>query len=230
MTTLHFFTVFDFSIQIHIGPSWLPSLNTLTTLLSIRSLMVENPYHNEPGYEKTTRKHYCSDKDVGDYNALITHETMRVAVIAMLRERGTDTYGMPTALREIMRSHFVANYEFYETLIKSHAKLDGQQIRDPFRDPIRPKTFMYKEMMNNLAVLKEKLCGDKVDAGTTPIYDKIAKELLHSNYRDVLPPISETSDDSVYCTDDDDNLGNLDEILYESQTDDDGNDECNENA
>lgn len=124
--------------------------------------MTEHPYHNEPGFEKTksrTRMRTRSDvvqKNVDDYNDLITHETLRVAVIEMLQENGVDSSEMPAFLKETMISYFKANYQFYENLIQSKQKIDGQPIRDPHRDP-RPPKFMYRVMLENLLKLKEKL-------------------------------------------------------------------------
>ncbi|CAF0896377.1 unnamed protein product [Adineta ricciae] len=37
------------------GPAWSPAQCLLSVLISIQSLMSENPYHNEPGYEKNLR-------------------------------------------------------------------------------------------------------------------------------------------------------------------------------
>ncbi|RLV62180.1 hypothetical protein DV515_00019583, partial [Chloebia gouldiae] len=33
------------------GPAWSPAQSISSVLISIQSLMTENPYHNEPGFE-----------------------------------------------------------------------------------------------------------------------------------------------------------------------------------
>ena len=38
------------------GPSWTPAQGISSLLISIQSLMSENPYHNEPGYEQVDTK------------------------------------------------------------------------------------------------------------------------------------------------------------------------------
>jgi ubiquitin-conjugating enzyme E2 Z len=61
------------------GPSWSPSQTLSTVLLSIQSLMSSAPYHQEPGFE-TER---CPG-DSQNYNQVVEHETLRVAVCDMM--------------------------------------------------------------------------------------------------------------------------------------------------
>uniref|UniRef100_A0A8C9QVJ0 Ubiquitin-conjugating enzyme E2 Z n=1 Tax=Scleropages formosus TaxID=113540 RepID=A0A8C9QVJ0_SCLFO len=61
------------------GPAWSPAQSISSVLISIQSLMTENPYHNEPGFEQ--ERHPGDSKN---YNECIRHETMRVAVCDML--------------------------------------------------------------------------------------------------------------------------------------------------
>lgn len=42
------------SIRTWTGPAWTPAQCLSSVLLSIQSLMTENPYHNEPGFEKVS--------------------------------------------------------------------------------------------------------------------------------------------------------------------------------
>ncbi|CAH3034214.1 unnamed protein product [Porites evermanni] len=62
------------------GPAWSPAQTLSSLLISIQSLMNENPYHNEPGYEKRE----TSKGDSSKYNEVIQHETLRVGVCDML--------------------------------------------------------------------------------------------------------------------------------------------------
>ncbi|NXL14825.1 UBE2Z enzyme, partial [Setophaga kirtlandii] len=61
------------------GPAWSPAQSISSVLISIQSLMTENPYHNEPGFEQ--ERHPGDSKN---YNECIRHETIRVAVCDML--------------------------------------------------------------------------------------------------------------------------------------------------
>lgn len=94
--------------------------------------MNTQPYHNEPGFEKT-RFGRAGDTVVVDYNDIITHETLRVAVIEMLLENSCDAFNMPVELKTVMISHFKENYQFYENLIQSKQDHDGKPMKDPFR-------------------------------------------------------------------------------------------------
>lgn len=95
-----------FACRTWTGPAWSPAQSISSVLISIQSLMTENPYHNEPGFEQvqstkryrymrvlcrhqsTTPCHSVSQErhpgDSKNYNECIRHETMRVAVCDML--------------------------------------------------------------------------------------------------------------------------------------------------
>ncbi len=202
-----------------LGPSWSSSLTISSTLLSIQSLMDSEPYHNEPGYEKGNSRGRDVQNDVGDYNELITHETLRIAVIEMLQDNSQDAYGMPAALKEIMRIYFKTNHEFYEKLIQTKQKYDGKLIRDPHHGR-RPEKFMYKNMVEKIIKLKEKL-SQREDI-SIPIYKKITTKTLMASYRDVEKSascLSDVIDDcAYYSADDGDDEG--DNLLYVSDDED----------
>ncbi|MEQ2188636.1 ubiquitin-conjugating enzyme E2 Ze, partial [Goodea atripinnis] len=88
------------------GPAWSPAQSISSVLISIQSLMTENPYHNEPGFEQViliskatntgaTERHPGDSKN---YNECIRHETMRVAVCDMLEGK----VPCPEALRNFL--------------------------------------------------------------------------------------------------------------------------------
>ncbi|KAG4068614.1 hypothetical protein HA402_004955 [Bradysia odoriphaga] len=201
------------------GPSWCSSQTILSTLVSIRSLMDANPYYNEPGHEK---KHSRTDKNgeiekrVSDYNNIIVHETLRVAVAEMLQEHNTDTFGMPSALREIMISYFKTNYQFYENVIESNRGMDGQLVNDPYRDIHRPKTFDYKRILEKIVKLKETLSD--VDENSTLTYKTISMKTLKASNRDVLKS-KECCDDFMDYIEVDENDEDAD-ALYDPESDD----------
>ncbi|TPX54325.1 hypothetical protein PhCBS80983_g05962 [Powellomyces hirtus] len=63
------------------GEKWSAAHGLLSVLVSIQSLLSDNPYHNEPGHEK--------EKDtsiLSSYNAKLVHETLRVSVCDRLEE------------------------------------------------------------------------------------------------------------------------------------------------
>ena len=61
------------------GPQWTSCQSIKSVLISLQTLLHENPLHNEPGYEK----------EIGEknklYNEVIQHENINVAIIRMLR-------------------------------------------------------------------------------------------------------------------------------------------------
>ena len=56
-------------------------MTTKSVLISIRSLMNENPFFNEPGYESKEKSY---EVESNSYNERVTHDTLRVAVIEMV--------------------------------------------------------------------------------------------------------------------------------------------------
>uniref|UniRef100_A0A672I5Q6 Ubiquitin-conjugating enzyme E2 Z n=1 Tax=Salarias fasciatus TaxID=181472 RepID=A0A672I5Q6_SALFA len=105
------------------GPAWSPAQSISSVLISIQSLMTENPYHNEPGFEQ--ERHPGDSKN---YNECIRHETMRVAVCDMLEGK----VPCPEALWSVMEKSFLEYYDFYEGVCKERLHLQGQNMQDPF--------------------------------------------------------------------------------------------------
>uniref|UniRef100_A0A1A8J5F0 Ubiquitin-conjugating enzyme E2 Z n=4 Tax=Nothobranchius TaxID=28779 RepID=A0A1A8J5F0_NOTKU len=105
------------------GPAWSPAQSISSVLISIQSLMTENPYHNEPGFEQ--ERHPGDSKN---YNECIRHETMRVAVCDMLEGK----VPCPDALGSVMEKSFLEYYDFYEGVCKERLHLQGQNMQDPF--------------------------------------------------------------------------------------------------
>lgn len=149
--------------------------------MSIQSLMDAKPYHNEPGYEKTSSKYLRigSDSNASHYSDIITHETLRVAVNGMLQENSWDARNMPVTLKDVMISHFKSNCQFYEDLIQSKQDTDGELIKDPFSD-IRPPTFQYKQILTKFNELKAKYLQDGEHLPERNVLE------IRGNYNDVV--------------------------------------------
>jgi len=62
------------------GPGWTAAMSISSVLLSIRSLLCEEPYYNEPGYKAGTRQ-----KQSDAYNKNIEKETFHVAILKELK-------------------------------------------------------------------------------------------------------------------------------------------------
>lgn len=130
------------------GPAWSPASNLSSVLISVQSLMNEKPYHNEPGFEKERRP---GDSD--RYNAIIEHETIRIAVIQNLN----GVPSVPEELRKIMLQKFMENYDHYVDVCERNLFKDQQQMEDPFGPSEGRGKFQYKSLLSKLALLKNKI-------------------------------------------------------------------------
>ncbi|KAM8824942.1 ubiquitin-conjugating enzyme E2 Z [Synchiropus picturatus] len=138
------------------GPAWSPAQSISSVLISIQSLMTENPYHNEPGFEQ--ERHPGDSKN---YNECIRHETMRVAVCDMLEGK----VPCPDALWAVMEKSFLEYYDFYEGVCKERLHLQGQNMQDPFGE--KRGRFDYQGLLSRLSTthrrIREKNLGGHND-------------------------------------------------------------------
>ncbi len=117
------------------GESWIPEISTFfQVMISIQSLiLVDEPYFNEPGYERSSNTNE-GKKQSAIYNENIRYETIRVAMLGMLKNKPIG----------------------YEVFIEEHFKLKKDEIIDVVEK-------WYKESINKdkfkkiIDELKEKL-------------------------------------------------------------------------
>ncbi|XP_058676589.1 ubiquitin-conjugating enzyme E2 Z [Ammospiza nelsoni] len=128
------------------GPAWSPAQSISSVLISIQSLMTENPYHNEPGFEQ--ERHPGDSKN---YNECIRHETIRVAVCDMLEGKCP----CPEPLRGVMEKSFMEYLDFYEGVCKERLHLQGQTMQDPFGE--KRGHFDYQALLGRLQALRARL-------------------------------------------------------------------------
>lgn len=128
------------------GPAWSPAQSISSVLISIQSLMTENPYHNEPGFEQ--ERHPGDSKN---YNECIRHETMRVAVCDMLEGK----VPCPEALWSVMEKSFLEYYDFYEGVCKERLHMQGQNMQDPFGE--KRGRFDYQGLLARLGATHRKI-------------------------------------------------------------------------
>ncbi|XP_070836760.1 ubiquitin-conjugating enzyme E2 Z isoform X1 [Chaetodon trifascialis] len=128
------------------GPAWSPAQSISSVLISIQSLMTENPYHNEPGFEQ--ERHPGDSKN---YNECIRHETMRVAVCDMLEGK----VPCPEALWSVMEKSFLEYYDFYEGVCKERLHLQGQNMQDPFGE--KRGRFDYQGLLTRLSATHRRI-------------------------------------------------------------------------
>jgi ubiquitin-conjugating enzyme E2 Z len=102
------------------GPSWTPVYSIATVLLSIQSLMNENPYYNEPGFE-------TSNVDASNnYNNCIRHDTLKAAVCEMAAQETSQHCQLPDKLKSVVLSLFPSFFDSYEIICLSNLHKAGQ--------------------------------------------------------------------------------------------------------
>jgi ubiquitin-conjugating enzyme E2 Z len=138
------------------GEEWSPAQGVESILISIQSLMSNNPYENEPGYENCKSK---EDKKLNEaYCAKIRHETIRIAVIQKLEETmGISSINESTvgakqdiAARDAWESDDDDNTPTMHDIAKKK-KLDDTKF-EPFNDLFKRRfLWWFDHYMNTIA-------------------------------------------------------------------------------
>jgi ubiquitin-protein ligase len=95
------------------GENWIPEISTFfQVIISIQSLiLVDEPYFNEPGYESSMNTTEVK-KQIKMYNENIRYETIRVAMLGMLKDK-------PSIYKTFIEEHFkFKKNEIIETATK----------------------------------------------------------------------------------------------------------------
>jgi ubiquitin-protein ligase len=83
------------------GPKWVPTLNLITLLISIQSLMGENPINNEPGYVNMS----ATDKKAIDYKLYVAYNTYKIAIDSVINKKAFNNY------YNMFENEIISNYE-----------------------------------------------------------------------------------------------------------------------
>ncbi|KAK8762372.1 hypothetical protein V5799_026362 [Amblyomma americanum] len=132
------------------GPAWSPAQGLESVLISIQSLMNENPYHNEPAFFMNEK----SPGDSGRYNDFVKHETIRVAVCGMVQGALRDNPECPRLFRERILKSFAESYTKYEDIIKKNLHLTGTAM---LHLCVYKEAFQYETLLTELKELNEKV-------------------------------------------------------------------------
>ncbi|KAI1285170.1 Ubiquitin-conjugating enzyme E2 Z [Halotydeus destructor] len=126
------------------GPSWTPVYDLKAVLLSIQSLMCEEPYFNEPGYDrkgKSSQKGSPSWK----YNQGVRYNTLKVAALDMYERINGDTQHMPDSFRTIVEQEFRKNLNFYDQSVEKELNCE------------KSNTMGYKILKTRLKIIQDRL-------------------------------------------------------------------------
>lgn len=140
------------------GPAWSPAQGMESVLVSIQSMLNEEPYRDEP----LLASELVNAGAVTRYNNFIQHETIRVAVCSMVQAALQDSPDCPEVLRKQILKLFSESYCKYERIAENNLYLTGTGMYD-FLSPAG--VFQYATLLTRLKGLK-KMANEKVDADT----------------------------------------------------------------
>lgn len=144
------------------GPGW-TSCNTLSSvLMTFRSLFIENPLWQEPGFMgDTTKKNR-------DYNSIITHENYRIGIVQMIN----NTPNGFECFREIMYEHLIKHRErILSRLNELHSQNPNIEMCSPYIYKFSTK-IDYKKIISEL----ETIYNNKISYN--PIYNNTLAKLI----------------------------------------------------
>jgi len=86
------------------GPKWTSVMNVSSVLITLQSVLDENPLRNEPGYEKI-------GGEINDvYNLLVQHDTLKTLIIQNGLSPDSPFQDM-TAFRKVIIPHLIASLQ-----------------------------------------------------------------------------------------------------------------------
>lgn len=106
------------------GDRWSCSMGLRSLILSLQSLLNDNPYQNEPGYDEE-RTPGAFEK----YKEMIQYDTISVAVLGNILNQ--TKISMPHSFVTYMSQKFLEYYDFYESTVIAKMERTGNAIIDP---------------------------------------------------------------------------------------------------
>ena len=134
------------------GEQWSPAQSLETVLLSIQSLMSDNPYVNEPGFENTDN----DKEEATSYCAKIAHETLRISVLKRLE----DYFGIVIKQE---RSEERPSRSFLP--VKANKVKEEEETWEPFTSLIKTRFLWYYASYKNIIEAAHQTHGKLVEEG-----------------------------------------------------------------
>jgi ubiquitin-protein ligase len=133
------------------GPGWSSIMTTKSILLSIQSLLNNNPITNEPGYNNIK----LTDQKSINYNSCLEYHNFKFAILEMLINPKEFIF-----FHDIMKTIFLKNYDSYIQRLKILEKEFNNKDKS-IKCPIYRKTSIenidYKSLIQKFKILKLKL-------------------------------------------------------------------------
>ncbi|KAL1476193.1 hypothetical protein MTO96_036693 [Rhipicephalus appendiculatus] len=134
------------------GPQWSPVQSLCSLLVSIQSLLTDDPFYDHPLNGDEPRETYR--EAANNYKVYVRHEIVRVAVCDVVQCCLAD-FAYPEALRQTVFKLFLEYYGKYEESVKSCLHMTGAQIQHPFISTLG--TYQYGALLARLQDLKAKV-------------------------------------------------------------------------
>ena len=134
------------------GPQWTSCQNLTSIILSIMTVLNENPINNEPGYQTLNLESKISKK----YNYLIEHANIRVGVLQMIQKPPQGFKCFNTNLT----NYFLNNYTWYEDKCTKHLK--DKKNKTIMKSPIYSwnEDIDYNNLLSEIVELKNSLINN----------------------------------------------------------------------
>ncbi|XP_065281785.2 ubiquitin-conjugating enzyme E2 Z-like [Dermacentor albipictus] len=131
------------------GPPWSPAQSIGSLLVSIQSLLTDDPY-----YESYVPKGMHQEA-ANKYKLFVRHEVVRVAVCDVVESCLEDNSSHPAVLREKVLELFLEFYDRYEEAVRSHLHLTGTKMQDPIS--LARGVYQHDTLLTRLQHLKAKV-------------------------------------------------------------------------
>ena len=179
------------------GPGWTPCLSTNEVLLSIQSLMNNNPIQNEPGFENLTLE---NSEDARKYVRILEYHNHLIAIVQMIEELPPHF----ACFKELIESKFC---EFYKTnfeFINKMATSKYNYVNEFLKMYSLGDTLDYESLVAIYKKIYQKL---------GPIYDESYQEKIQKLEKstNVSNELSTTSSESIKRKTPHDSASNFDE-------------------
>jgi len=120
------------------GPKWTSVQTIKSVLLSIQSLMSENPIVNEPGHE-TSKK---TDEKSKEYIEYVRFHNYSFALLHMINNKSFFPY-----FNDVLKQHFLKNYNKFIQQFKKLQHLDNKTVHTPIWG--KSVTINYSKLMKD---------------------------------------------------------------------------------
>lgn len=164
------------------GPGWTAVCSLNSVLLSLQSLLNENPIQNEPGWGAMD----ITDPRAKQYNDVIKYSNLHIAVIKNIIET-PETF---ECFRPIMKELFIKNKDFFLNYIESTKSIDNSLLRSQIYSLFIKVNYNFCIKQYNLLVPKVKISKRKAPNKNSNLFD-VGYEQISEN-DDKLYIVSQT--------------------------------------